>query len=159
MALIFDRKENEFCEKPGSLSFIKVDSELDKKIKAALEEWVLCVNYSVTYDDDDGEYTDSNLRYKELYEPNIVVVNGNPVGVLLEHTVYENNNSSCTYTYLYVLYFKDAGARELKLEGTRSGNRYVEGTAYYSLKRRSELGEKTKVETAGSQFFPVPNVF
>jgi len=159
MALTFADKSKEFAERPGKLNYVKVDEELDKKIKAALDEWVLSIYYDVTYDDDDGEYTSSDLRYKELNEPNIVVVNGAPVGILLEHIVYENNNSSCTYTYLYVLYFKDAGARELKLEGTRSGHRYVSGTAYYSLKRRSELGEKTKVESATSEFFPVPKVF
>lgn len=159
MALTFTDPKTQYAERPGRLSYVTPDEEMQKAIRAALEEWALQINYQVTYDDDDGSWTDSNLRYKELYEPNVVVIGKTPVGILLEHTVYANHNSNCSDTYLYVLYFKDAGTRELKLEGERCGNRYVEGTAFYSLRRRQELAPTTKVETAGSQFFPVPHVF
>ena len=159
MALNFSYSEEVFSQRPTRLSYIDVDSELDRKIEAALEEWVLRVSYSVTYDYDDGESTTSDVRYKELYKPRVVVVNNEPVGILLKHTIYENNNSNCTYTNLYVLSFRDGANVNIKLEGSRSGHHYVEGTAFYSLKRRADLNEGVKVESASSEFFPVPSVF
>lgn len=160
MALVFPEGTMGRPERPDRLSYIKVSEELDARIKQALDEWVLRVSYTVTYEDEDDDRpsTYSDVRYKELYEPYIVVSNEYPIGVMLKHTIYENGGSNCTYTDLYVLYFCDAGVREIELEGVRCGRNYVEGCATYSLRRRSELPENTKVDTASTQFIPVPNV-
>ena len=160
MAFTFAFESEKFTKAPSRMNRIEVDAALDKKIKALLGEWALRVSYSVTYDDGDGdEYTSSDIRYKALNEDHIVVAGGEPVGIMLEHIVYENNNSNCTDTYLYVLYFAEAPDVDIRLEGVRSGNRYVDGTAFYSLKLRSDMREGVAVESASSEFFPVPKVF
>ena len=157
MALVFPKGETHLAEKLQRMDCIKPNEVQGARIAAACQEWVLGINYYVTYDDDDGETVCSDLRYKELNSDNIILKGDEPVGVMLTHRVHYHN-SNCTDTYLYALYFRDAPDHSIRLEGARSGNHYVEGTASYFLRRRADVPAHKGVETAGSQFFPVPDV-
>ena len=157
-ALEFPKGAGSRSERPTELLCVTVSDAVAERIEEACREWVLRVSYDVTYDDDDGESRSSDVRYKELVRSNIVVDQGRPIGVLLTHRIHYHN-SNCTDTHLYILYFRDAPDYDLMLEGARSGNHYVEGTAFYSLSRRDELGPHTKVDTATTQFIPVPDVY
>ncbi len=160
MAYTFSADVKEFPERPGKLLPLAVDEELGRRIRAALDEWVVRMSYTVTYEDEDGgEPTVSDdIRYKEIREEHIVVANGEPVGVLLEEIVY-HHNSNVTDTNLYVLYFRDAPDHDLMLEGARIGNRSVEGYCFFSLRRRGEVRPGTKIDTANTECFPVPKVY
>ncbi len=160
MAYTFPADVKGFPERPGKLLPLAVDEELGRRIRAALDEWVVRMSYTVTYEDEDGDEptVSDDIRYKDIREEHIVVVNGTPVGVLLKEIVYYHNSNS-TDTHLYVLYFRDAPDHDLMLEGARSGRNYVEGTCFYSLRRRDEIPNGAKRETANSEFFPVPKVY
>jgi len=154
------KEQKGFPERPGKLYRTEVTEELAPRIRAALDEWVVRMSYTVTYEDEDGdEHTASDdIRYKDIRDEHIVLYEGVPVGVLLEEIVYYHN-SNVTDTNLYVLYFRDAPDHDLMLEGARSGRNYVEGTCYFSLRRRDEIPNGAKRETANSEFFPVPKVY
>ena len=160
MAYTFSEGANGFPERPNKLLNAEVNEALESKIRAALDEWVVRMSYTVTYDDDDGEEPTvvDDIRYKEIRKEHIVVADGEPVGVLLEEIVY-HHNSNVTDTNLYVLYFRDAPDRDLMLEGARIGNRSVEGYCFFSLRRRSERRPGTGIDTANTECFPVPKVY
>ena len=149
-----------FPERPGKVVRAKVDEALSKKIKAALEEWVVRMSYNVVWEDEDDDKPtiSDDIAYKDIREDHIVVANGAPVGVLLEHVVYYSNSSS-TDTYIYVLYFRDAPDHDLMLEGARIGRNSVEGTCFYSLRRREEVPQGARLVSENSEIFPVPKVF
>ena len=145
-----------FPERPGKVVRPTVNEEINKKIKAALAEWVVRMSYKVTWDDDD--VVSDDIAYKDIREDHIVLKDGVPVGVLLEEIVYYHNSNS-TDTNLYVLYFRDAPDHDLMLEGARSGNHYVEGYAYISLRRREEVPAGARLSSENTEFFPVPKIY
>ena len=148
------------CEwKNEGVTLTPFDTENTAAIDRVLAEWVLCVSYKVTYED---ESESSDLRYKELFPDSLVFAGDTPVGVRLRQTHYTFNSSCLSYTY-FVLFFEkpkegDGWREDVLREGVRHGSHYVEGYAFYSLERRAELHPNTKVDTAGTQFIPVPDV-
>lgn len=149
-----------FPERPGRVVRAKVDEALDKQIKAALEEWVVRMSYKIVWEDedDDSPTISDDIAYKDIREDHIVVANGRPVGVLLEHIVYYSNSTS-TDSYIYVLYFRDAPDHDLMLEGARIGRNSVEGTCFFSLRRRDEVPQGARLTSADTEIFPVPKVY
>ena len=156
MAMTLPVGTEDFPARPEKLLAVTVDKALDEKIKEALAAWVVRMSYKVTRDDED--VVSDDIAYKDIREEHILLKDGEPVGIWIEEIVYYHN-SNVTDTHLHALYFKDAPDYDIMIEGARSGSYYLEGYVYLSLRRRDAVPSHSRLETANTEFFPVPKIY